>query len=59
MNPLNLPVGSVRAILAILIVAGTMAIYSFFGGVPNEMWMAVGMVVQGYFAARSNEGKNP
>lgn len=56
MPPLNLPPGSVRAILALTVVGGTMLLYAFLGSVPNEIWMAFGLVIQGYFAARKVEG---
>lgn len=57
MAPLSLPVGSVRALLALTVVVGTMAMYWCIGSVPNEIWMAFGLAIQGYFSARQPEAK--
>ena len=57
MNPLNLPVGSVRAILALLLVGGPLIMVSFGLPVPEAVWMGFGLAIREYFQARAGEGK--
>jgi len=53
--PLGLPKGSVRSILALGIVFGTMAIYVVKGQVADWMISAFGTAVGFYFGTRARE----
>lgn len=59
-EPLGLPRGSVRAILAIILVGGFIA-YTLINGTANDVFMAlsatVSVVIGYYFGSRSSETK--
>ena len=54
-NPLKLPKGSVRALLALLIWAGIFILLMMNRMVPGEIWIAGGMIAAFYFGIRANQ----
>ena len=52
-EPLGLPRGSVRAILAVAVVSGTMFIHFWTGEVPDWLISAFGTAFGFYFGSRS------
>jgi len=52
-EPLGLPRGSVRAILAGLVIGGTIALYGLTGSVPDWLISAFGTAFGFYFGSRS------
>lgn len=52
-EPLGLPKGSVRAILAIAVVGGTIFIHLWSGQVPDWLISAFGTAFGFYFGSRS------
>jgi len=52
-EPLGLPKGSVRAILAISVISGTMFIYLWSGEVPDWLISAFGTAFGFYFGSRA------
>lgn len=55
-EPLGLPRGSVRAILAIMIVAATLYMVAATGVMPQALTGMAGVVVGWYFGARGANG---
>lgn len=56
--PLGLPKGSVRAILAIVIVFGAMAFFLLYQDIPTSLAGIVGMVLGTYFGYRMGQGSD-
>ncbi len=54
-GPLGLPEGTVRAILAILIVAGTIAYLIVYKNLPEALVGIAGIIVGHYFGTRQGE----
>ncbi len=57
-KPLGLPVGSVRAILAIVVVIGAIAYWIIYKDMPTEFLGIVGIVIGYYFGERTAEVHN-
>lgn len=57
MKPLNLPSGSVRAFLAILLTGTCCALWLTGATVPNELLVFAGGVVTYYFKSRGDADK--
>lgn len=57
-EPLKLPRGSVRAILAILIIGGAIAYFLAYKEFPKELIFLTGTVIGFYFGARTSETRN-
>ena len=60
-NPLGLPAGSVRAIIALvsiiaILLTGIVGYFKGLTGIPEEMWQVVLIVIAFYFGFRSNGG---
>jgi len=53
-HPLGLPEGSVRAMLGVAIIYGTLLLVAFHRDVPPELWAAFGLVLGLYFGGRSS-----
>lgn len=53
-KPLGLPKGSIRAILALVLVVAAVALTAFGYTVPGELWGLAGSAVGFYFATREN-----
>lgn len=55
-EPLGLPHGSVRAILALMVVGATVGAYALSGQVAEGLIGIAGMVIGYYFGTRSGSG---
>lgn len=55
-EPLGLPRGSVRAILALMIVAATLGVTIIKGAIPTDMVPLASAVVMFYFVSRDAAG---
>ncbi len=53
-EPLGLPRGSVRAIIAIIIISGCVLAYVSKGDIPQGLSTLLGVVVTFYFKQREN-----
>ena len=53
-NPLKLPKGSVRALLALLIVLGVLLLQGLGRPVSDQLWTAAVMVIGFYFGTRNS-----
>ena len=54
-KPLNLPPGSVRAILAIAIVLGILLLSLLNKSIPDQLWTAGAMIIGFYFGTRATK----
>lgn len=54
-QPLGLPKGSVRAIIALLVVLGSLGYFLLYGDTPDPVVGILGMIVGYYFGARQSE----
>lgn len=54
-EPLGLPRGSVRSVIALLFSATTSYLFATGQAIPNELMLLVGVVVTFYFKTRSDE----
>jgi len=54
-KPLNLPPGSVRAILAIAIVLGILLLSLLNKSIPDQLWTAGVMIIGFYFGTRATK----
>jgi hypothetical protein len=54
-TPFNLPEGTVRALLAVIIVGATIAYWLAYKTVPTELLAFAGVVVGYYFGTRQGE----
>ena len=54
-KPLNLPPGSVRAILAIAIVLGILLLSLLNKSIPDQLWTAGVMIIGFYFGTRTTK----
>ena len=52
-RPLNLPAGSVRAIIAILMVIGTIVVFAVTGTAPVFLITATATIITFYFAIKT------
>ncbi len=57
--PLGLPAGSVRALLALIIVAATLIYYCLWRDIPQALLGVLGVVIGYYFGSRSANGQEP
>lgn len=57
MRPLGVPVGSVRALLALLVLGTVCGLAAFGRPVPDKMWGLTEIVFAVYFVARAASGK--
>ncbi len=56
-NPLGLPRGSVRAIIALVIVLASLVAYIVYNDLPQAMAGVLGVVIGYYFGSRNANGQ--
>jgi hypothetical protein len=54
-QPLWLPEGSIRGIIALALIIGCIGLYAWKGAIPETLATALGLVIREYFASRATQ----
>lgn len=55
--PLGLPKGSVRALIALIVVGGSLGFYLTHGDLPQSLLGILGVIIGYYFGSRAANGQ--